>query len=273
MGDLQRSEAPCAAPPSLSLVVGGLSGLLAAIPLLLAGLFVTERVQAWREATQQRVISTAIATLGQALIELSLERSLVQVTLQLPDPLAPTHRAMIERQRTLAAEGFAGALGQFDGLGRGSAVSLAGYVRERLGRLEARRRAVDADLARPATVRDPEVLERWAAEVEGFLAALDRGEDRRRFERQASDLPARLSWPGGETAARVVSLSLGGAALDAGLPLPTGAEVVVSIAGGPGLPARIARAGAKSTAVMFAASEACQAELSRLLSRPAAAAA
>ncbi len=50
-----------------------------------------------------------VSTLSRAMIELSLERSLTQVALNLDEPIAPAIRQMLDGQRTLADDLFAGA--------------------------------------------------------------------------------------------------------------------------------------------------------------------
>jgi methyl-accepting chemotaxis protein len=171
-------------PLSIGAVATGLAALLALSTLALAAVLVPERWRDWRAAERQRDITTAIATLGAALVELSLERSLVQVNLQLPDPLSPQFRAMIERQRRGAGEGFAAALGGLRALGTPEATALAADVAQRLSRLEALREAADAALARPLAARDPAVLGRWA---QGVPAVIHEIENRRPAARAASD--------------------------------------------------------------------------------------
>jgi methyl-accepting chemotaxis protein len=172
-----------------SLSIGRLSltlaAILSAIAVALSALVVSERVASWREATRQGALTTAIATMGEALIELSLERSLVQVTLNLPQPLATGHRAMIEAQRDKAGQGFARALATLDDLGDAQATALATYLRGRLEQLAALRRLADAELARPAAARQPETLPRWAREVPALISAI---EVRRASARAPADL-------------------------------------------------------------------------------------
>jgi methyl-accepting chemotaxis protein len=102
-------------------------------------------------------------------------------------------------------------------------------------------------------------------EVDGFLASLERAGDRRRYDRVALDLPCRAEWQGGACTARLVDLSQGGAGLAGQLDLPPGTEIRLSIAGGPALPARIARRTAEATGVLFVASAGTEAQIARLL--------
>ncbi len=162
-----------------------LAALLSIVAVALSALVVTERLASWREASRQMVTTTAIATMGSALIELSLERSLVQVTLNLPGALSAEHRGMIEGQRTKARRGFEEALARFDSLENPQATQLADYVRERLRQLAVLRQEVDTELARPLAERRAEVMPRWAAQVPAIISAI---EVRRSTARAPTDL-------------------------------------------------------------------------------------
>jgi methyl-accepting chemotaxis protein len=174
---------------SIGRIASFLAAVLAASTLGLSAILVPERLRDWQQAERQRAISVAVATLGKALIELSLERSLVQVTLQLPDPLAPQHRAMIERQRQLAGAGFAEALAGLRAVGTPEAQLLADDTTARLAGLEALRRPADAALAQPRSGRDTAVLERWAAGVPALISDIEN----RRLTARGVDEPV----PGG----------------------------------------------------------------------------
>ena len=174
-----------ARPLSIGRIATALAALLAASTFALSAILVPERLRDRQEAERQRAVTIAVATLGTALIELSLERSLVQVTLQLPDPVAPVHRAMIERQRGIAAAGFAEALAVLRAVGTPEAAALAADTEARLAWLQALRAPADADLARPRAQRDPAVLQRWAAGMPSLIAAI---ENRRLTARGTTDL-------------------------------------------------------------------------------------
>ncbi|SFL07094.1 methyl-accepting chemotaxis protein [Falsiroseomonas stagni] len=158
---------------SINVLATCLAVLLAASTLSLAAILMPERLRDWRDAERQRSIATAIATLGTALVEMSLERSLVQVALQLPDPVAPSFRGMIDRQRSLAGAGFASAMDGLRTVGTPEAASLVDATAIRLQGLEALRRAADAELLRPLANRDPGVLDRWAAGVPRLIAEIE----------------------------------------------------------------------------------------------------
>jgi methyl-accepting chemotaxis protein len=169
---------------SIGRIATTLATVLAASTLSLSAILVPERLHEWREAERQRAVSSAVATLGKALIELSLERSLVQVTLQLPDPLAPQHRALIERQRSVAATGFTEALSELRSVGTPEARGLASDTEARLAGLQVLRTTADAELTRPRSARDPAVLQRWSVGVPALISAI---ENRRPTARGAED--------------------------------------------------------------------------------------
>ncbi len=167
-----------------------LASVLAAVAVTLSALVVSERLSSWREAKRQGALTVAIANMGAGLIELSLERSLVQVTLNLPQPLSPTHRAMIQTQRDKAGQRFNDALADFDKLGDPQTRQLAAYLRDRLRQLEALRGQADGALSRVRAQRDGEVVLRWAAEVPALISAI---EARRSSARALEDLvPVRV---------------------------------------------------------------------------------
>lgn len=84
-----------------------------AIAVMLAILFVSMvgwnlfRVIEQRSNTAEMSEASATSSvLSKATIELSLERSVMQVTLNLPDPIASQFRALIDQQRALSDSGF-----------------------------------------------------------------------------------------------------------------------------------------------------------------------
>jgi len=162
-----------------------LAAILAAVAVILSALVVSERLSSWREAKRQGTLTVAIANMGSALIELSLERSLVQVTLNLPQPLSPTHRTMIQTQREKAGHRFQDALAGFDALDRAQTRQLATYLRDRLRQLEGLRGQADGELSRPQAQRNAEIVSRWAAEVPAIISAI---EIRRTSARAPQDL-------------------------------------------------------------------------------------
>jgi HAMP domain-containing protein len=158
---------------SIGRVATSLAVVLAASTLALSAILVPERLRDWRDADRQAAITAAMATMGKALVELSLERSLVQVALQLPDPVSPQFREMIERQRTVAGAGFAEAITILRAVGTPEAVALARDTEERLEGLAGLRRPANGQFRRPLAERDPEVLEHWAREMPALIAEVE----------------------------------------------------------------------------------------------------
>ncbi len=83
----------------LALLLGGVFAFVAALRIYD---LVHERANVKKVA----FVSEAASRLNEAVIELSLERSVMQVTLNLADPIAPRFRAMLDQQRTLSDQGF-----------------------------------------------------------------------------------------------------------------------------------------------------------------------
>ena len=139
-----------------------------ATSLLMAFLFVGvvayELLVLRQEKLQQLMIGRIVETgsiLSRGTIELSLERSVMQVTLNLPDPIAPAFRDLIEQQRRLFADHVGRTRQALDGLAIDPAT--AADVTARLDEAErtigAIRRAADAQLDLPRERRDPAAIE------------------------------------------------------------------------------------------------------------------
>ncbi|WP_198374250.1 methyl-accepting chemotaxis protein [Neoroseomonas rubea] len=178
------------ATASIGRVATVLASLLAAIALMLAVKLVLDRVQEWRDADRQRVVAVAGSVLTDALIELSTERSVVQLSLGQTHPILPTYREMVETQRRRAAEGFAAARGLLESLGTREARDVIDQLDRRLAALAALRAAADAQLARSEAERDPNMLPRWSNEVPALISSIG---NRRAAIRGPDDLlPARV---------------------------------------------------------------------------------
>ncbi|MFM2042635.1 MAG: hypothetical protein RLY86_1211, partial [Pseudomonadota bacterium] len=113
-----------------------------------------------------------IAQLSGTVIELSFERSLVQVTLSLDTPIAPQYRAMIDDQRRKVAAGF-GEIRSMTAAGDRHA-AFRRHVEGSLTALDALRREADRLLALPRDQRDPDFVTRWSAEVPRIIGDLER---------------------------------------------------------------------------------------------------
>ena len=175
---------------SIGRVATVLASLLAAIAVTLGVNLVFDRAQEWRDADRQRVVSVAGTVLTDALIELSTERSVVQLSLGQPHPIPPAYREMVETQRRRAAEGFAAARRQLEALGTREALDMIDHLDRRLAALTELRAAADAQLARPEEGRNPNMLSRWSSEVPALISSIG---NRRAAIRGADDLlPARV---------------------------------------------------------------------------------
>jgi methyl-accepting chemotaxis protein len=182
------------------------------------------------------------------------------------------------------AAAIAGAVEQQAGATR----EIAASVQQVASRTEATNAAMEALVA--AAVQGSTDAERVGAtsgnvnrvaaelrtEVENFLAAMRVGEEERRaYERiSGQGLAASLLPRGGsETAAELLEISRGGAAFRTTLDVPPGAEVLVSVAGGPPIGGRVARCEGGRLSIAFRQDPATLERIVGLLARLARAAA
>ncbi|OYQ33751.1 hypothetical protein CHU95_15535 [Niveispirillum lacus] len=152
----------------LSFLIGTVTFLLVAA--LSVGLL-WKSAQSMRAIDQISDVGKVMARLSSTVIELSLERSLVQVTLSLDTPIAAQYRTMIDEQRRKVATGFAEirALTEAD---KRYAV-FKGKVDASLKELDALRREADRLLSLPRTERDPNFVSRWSSEVPRIIGDLE----------------------------------------------------------------------------------------------------
>ncbi|MBO6756963.1 MAG: HAMP domain-containing protein [Roseibium sp.] len=134
---------------------------------------ISVRTDIGRQVDAESEISIA-SQLNRSTIELSLERSVMQVTLNLPDPIAAEFRALLDQQRQLSESGFAETTASL-----AEATDLFARAREfeqtfKIKRAEIAeiRQKADQQLALPRTERDPDYLlslpETMKAAIEGF---------------------------------------------------------------------------------------------------------
>ncbi|MCR9221959.1 MAG: methyl-accepting chemotaxis protein [Alphaproteobacteria bacterium] len=151
-----------------------------AIAIALALLFISVvgvqlfRVDGERAKTAEMALAASAASLmNKAAIELSLERSVMQVTLNLPSPIQAPFRDLLDRQRRLSNEGFdavAEMLASHAALRRTPAfLQTLAALREETSTI---RKAADSALALPREARDPTQIDalptRMKALIEGF---------------------------------------------------------------------------------------------------------
>ncbi len=137
-----------------AVIMEGFSGMLEASAARLGNY-----LNALKEASG--VDTQIMATLSEGLVELSLERSLVQVTLSLDPPIAPVYRDMISTQRDLAARKF-DEVEKLGGVRHPILTQELQRLRSQLGQL---RSEADRLLRVPLAEREPQFVDRWAQEV------------------------------------------------------------------------------------------------------------
>ncbi|MFY8095921.1 MAG: methyl-accepting chemotaxis protein [Niveispirillum sp.] len=112
-----------------------------------------------------------MAQLSSTVIELSLERSLVQVTLSLDSPIAVQYRTMIDEQRRKVATGFAEIRTMTAAEPRYAA--FREKVESSLTALDTLRREADRLLSLPRAERDPQFVSRWSSDVPRIIGDLE----------------------------------------------------------------------------------------------------
>lgn len=151
------------------LISGGLSLLV-----FLAAVFAV--MTEWRKLTfsvQTGDSITALSLLNKATIELSLERSLSQVGLALPDPFPEDFQSLLDHQREVSDEFFS----QLEAHLERSQVDADGAFLQEVRRLRTEvshiRDGIDPDLRRPAAARqgDPGLVRRLKSTISGLNAA------------------------------------------------------------------------------------------------------
>jgi methyl-accepting chemotaxis protein len=153
------------------------SGLIV-ISVVFAGVLANMIMRDWRdyrslEASAQA--TSAIATVAQATIELSLERSLTQVGLNLDAPIGGDLAAMLNAQRTKVDGLFDDAR---DWLLRSDKIEQPDALVRRLDTLldnhSRLRRVADVELSRPLSSRDPSRIFEVPAQIKENVASINR---------------------------------------------------------------------------------------------------
>ncbi len=135
--------------------------LLSAVVVAMVGLDLRAYVLEWRRTADLKHATVTLATLNKAVIELSLERSLLQATLSLPTPIPADFRALVEQQRAASGPLFDAVAESLAERADDAAVGafLASLSRHRAAIAELRE-AADANLAVPFDERDAEFMQR-----------------------------------------------------------------------------------------------------------------
>jgi methyl-accepting chemotaxis protein len=158
---------------SLRLRLGLAVGALALLGLSLQLQSLSAAFTDMRHAQAARGMGQAYRAAVDGSVQLSLERSVTQLSLALPEPISAAHRALIDRQRRLSDAAFGDALARAPGLASGG--DIAGFSAA-LGALRddiaARRAVYDAALALPLEKRDVAALERSIRFLKNDVAAM-----------------------------------------------------------------------------------------------------
>ena len=119
-------------------------------------------INAWEdreEALAQMRTSAALATLSQATINLSLERSVSQLSLETPSPISAGNRALIDEQRRKSDESFALLQGELSAVTTSDRIdAFSQNIRAIHDRLRPIRQSLDAELAKPLSARSKEAV-------------------------------------------------------------------------------------------------------------------
>ncbi len=150
--------------------------ILAIIALML-GLMASRLYDAWEVGTKLDDLQanyTLRKYLNRGTIDLSLERSVIQVTLNLPDPIAPQFRGMADTQRAKSNESLDKLVTMVEArkderLNNIFLQPLAD-VRAKINQL---RTVADAALQQPATARDATILTEWPRDIPYYIGYMN----------------------------------------------------------------------------------------------------
>ena len=156
---------------------------LVLISIIVAGLLGNMMLRDWRglsALTSSAEATTAVAKVSQATIELSLERSLTQVSLNLDEPVGGDLKAMLDGQRELADRLFADARATLVASTRiRSREEIARRLDGLLRAMEGLRREADAQLSLPLASRDvgkidsiPSRIKETVLDIDGLSTTL-----------------------------------------------------------------------------------------------------
>jgi methyl-accepting chemotaxis protein len=150
------------------------TAILVASVVGLIGYDMFKMTQERRDTQAVRAATGIFESISRGIMAVSLERSVVEVTLNLPTPITPAYRAMVERQRKTAAEHFqrADALVATSEFERRDEFKsrLAGYLTQ----VDELRRRADAALALPAAAREKAIVAEWPNAVPATIERIER---------------------------------------------------------------------------------------------------
>jgi HAMP domain-containing protein len=147
------------------------------LSLIIAGLLGTMMVREWRglsTLSSSAQATTAVAKVSQATIELSLERSLTQVTLNLDDPIGGDLKTMLDSQRELSDRLFLEARDiLFASTRIGARETLVQRLDDDLGKMRQFRLDADAQLSLPLSQRNSNAVDGIPSSIKETVLSLD----------------------------------------------------------------------------------------------------
>lgn len=162
--------------------------IVATLTLMVLGLVVSATVRQhedWKSRQQGEALSNINTALSNGAIELSLERSLVQVTLNLPTPIAPEYRAMIDTQRQKSGAAFTEMQKYVSGNNNIKLKKMLTTFQALMSEVNDLRNKADSELTKPITSRDTGFVEIWANRIPQLVEQI---EELRILTRRSGDL-------------------------------------------------------------------------------------
>ncbi|MFM2042970.1 MAG: Methyl-accepting chemotaxis protein 4 [Pseudomonadota bacterium] len=159
----------------IRVLLSGLFLVLGGLVLVMAGLRLWGSIGDLGETQRERESNAIYGELSRAVIELSLERSVIQLGLNLEEPMPAAFRDLVAEQRrksdghfTQVRAGLAahGSLRDRD--------SIAREVDRTIARISALRAEADRQVALPAAARDAAFVANWPVEVPDLIVGLER---------------------------------------------------------------------------------------------------
>jgi methyl-accepting chemotaxis protein len=154
-----------------------LSLQILAIIFLMLGLMASRLYDAWQAETNLERLQQDYdlrKLLNTGTIDLSLERSVVQVTLNLPDPIAPEYRAMIDTQRTKSNAAFNQLVAETKARNEPRLNSMMlEPLAETRGKINDLRARADSALQAPAAARDSNILTEWPRDIPFLISYIN----------------------------------------------------------------------------------------------------
>jgi methyl-accepting chemotaxis protein len=154
-----------------------LSLQILAIIFLMLGLMASRLYDAWQaETTLERLQQdyNLRKLLNTGTIDLSLEQSVVQVTLNLPDPIAAEYRAMIDTQRTKSNAAFNKLVAETQARNEPRLnTMLLEPLAETRGKINELRARADSALQTPTTARDSNIITEWPRDIPFLISYIN----------------------------------------------------------------------------------------------------